>query len=220
MGARRMEEVERTDEMLVEEARAGRAAAFQELVERHQDRIFRLVRQYARQPAEVEDLAQDTFLKAFRRLDSFAGQASFATWLHRIAVNTCLDNLKRKSRSPVVSAEDPELIESESGRPARAVVAPDARMDQEEIAAVTRRALEELPEIFRTVLVLREFEELSYQEMAETLGISIGTIESRLFRARARFRVALTELYPEYAEDQGRPAKGSTPKSKGPEAQR
>ncbi len=200
-----MEHPLRSDESLVEDARAGRATAFQELVERHQDRVFRVVRHYARQTAEVEDLAQETFLKAFRRLDSFGGQASFATWLHRIAVNTCLDALKRKSRNPVSTAEDPEGLATEARMPSRAVIAPDAGLEREEIAQVTHRALGQLPEIFRTVLVLREFEDLSYQEMAEVLGISIGTVESRLFRARARFRAALIELHPEYAEPQRLP---------------
>lgn len=200
MHAFQMDPATRSDESLVDDARRGVAGAFEALVERHQERIFRLVRHYARQPAEIEDLAQDTFLKAFRRLDSFEGQSSFATWLHRIAVNTCLDALKRKSRSPVMAAEDPEALAVEGRGVGPSIAAPDAGLEREEIARVTRAALERLPEIFRTVLVLREFEDLSYQEMADTLGISIGTIESRLFRARARFRQALIDLHPEYAD--------------------
>ncbi len=192
------EPLESQESALVARAVKGEAEAFQVLVERHQERVFSLVRHYTRHPAEAEDLAQETFLKAFRRLDSFQGQASFSTWLHRIAVNTCLDFLKRKGRSPVAAVEDPEAVGQSA--PVR-VSAPHARLEREEIARVTHLVLEDLPEIFRTVLVLREFEGHSYQEIADLVGVSIGTVESRLFRARARFKRGLLERFPEYAED-------------------
>jgi RNA polymerase sigma-70 factor, ECF subfamily len=200
MGLRLMtsptEPLEDEETALVARAMGGEAQAFQELVERHQERVFGLVRHYTRNPAEVEDLAQETFLKAFRRLESFQGQASFFTWLHRIAVNTCLDFLKRKSRSPVATVEDPEAV----GQGGQVRVAPPhARLEREEIARVTHLVLDGLPEIFRTVLVLREFEGHSYQEIADLVGVSIGTVESRLFRARARFKRGLVERFPEYA---------------------
>lgn len=197
-----MHELAREDDQLVEEALGGNALSFQLLVERYQERIFALARHYTKSAVEVEDIAQDTFLKAYRRLDSFQRQSSFSTWLYRIAVNTALDFLKRSGRSPVQAVEDPEL----SAAPVRALAGsgatlstPDANLRREELARITQRVLEELPEIFRTVLVLREFEDMPYQEMAEVLGISIGTVESRLFRARARFKEALLRLYPEFA---------------------
>jgi RNA polymerase sigma-70 factor (ECF subfamily) len=190
------------DPQLVRETLEGNPLSFQLLVERYQDRVFGLVRHYTRSRVEVEDIAQDTFLKAFRRLDSFQYQASFSTWLLRIAVNTSLDFLKRAGRSPVRAVEDPELgtegAAPREGAGAR-IAAPDAGLEREEIARITHEVLDELPEIFRTVLVMREFEEMAYQEMADVLGISIGTVESRLFRARARFRDKLSQLYPEYA---------------------
>lgn len=199
-----MHELAREDDQLVEEALGGNALSFQLLVERYQERIFALARHYTKSAVEVEDIAQDTFLKAYRRLDSFQRQSSFSTWLYRIAVNTALDFLKRSGRSPVQAVEDPEL----SAAPVRALAGsgatlstPDANLRREELARITRRVLEELPEIFRTVLVLREFEDMPYQEMAEVLGISIGTVESRLFRARARFKEALLRLHPEFAAD-------------------
>jgi RNA polymerase sigma-70 factor, ECF subfamily len=171
-------------------------------VERYQERIFALARHYTKSAVEVEDIVQDTFLKSFRRLETFQRQSSFSTWLYRIAVNTSLDFLKRMGRSPVQAVEDPEL----SASPVRgqagsgvAIAAPDARLRREEVARITAEVLDELPEIFRTVLVLREFEDLSYQQMAETLGVSIGTVESRLFRARARFKDAMIRLHPEFA---------------------
>jgi RNA polymerase sigma-70 factor (ECF subfamily) len=177
-----MEEQAIDDAALVRETLAGHQSSFQLLVERHEARVFALLRHYVKNPVELEDLAQETFLKAFKRLDSFEGQASFYTWIYRIAVNTALDHLKKKSRSPIASTDDPEVLE------------------REEIARATQAALAKLPEIFRTVLILREFEDMAYQDMADLLGISIGTIESRLYRARARFKAALLELHPEYGE--------------------
>jgi len=197
-----MHEVAREDVQLVEEALGGNQLSFQLLVERYQERVFALARHYTKSAVEIEDIAQDTFLKAFRRLETFQRQSSFSTWLYRIAVNTALDFLKRMGRSPVQAVEDPEL----SASPVRAqagsgvaIAGPDAGMRREEIARITAEVLESLPEIFRTVLILREFEDLSYQEMAEVLGVSIGTVESRLFRARARFKEAMIRLHPEFA---------------------
>lgn len=186
------------DADLVQETLQGNQASFQLLVERYQGRMFALVRHYTRNPVEIEDVVQDTFLKAYHRLSSFQHNSSFYTWLYRIAVNTVLDAMKRRGRSPVQSVEDPELV---GGAPEpQQAFAPDAGVEREEIARVTHEVLEELPEIFRTVLVLREFEDRPYQEIADILGISIGTVESRLFRARAKFRDKLTTLYPEFGQ--------------------
>jgi len=197
-----MHEVAREDDQLVVEALGGNALSFQLLVERYQERIFALARHYTKSAVEVEDIAQDTFLKAYRRLETFQRQSSFSTWLYRIAVNTALDFLKRTGRSPVQAVEDPELtaapVRGQAGSGV-SIAAPDANLRREELARITQRVLQELPEIFRTVLVLREFEDMPYQEMAEVLGISIGTVESRLFRARARFKEALVRLHPEFA---------------------
>ena len=185
------------DAQLVEQVLAGDPAAFEELVERYQTRLFGLARHYTKNPVEVEDLVQDTLLKAYSRLSSFQRQSSFYTWLYRIGTNTILDWLKRQGRNPVQSVEDPEMS---PGRDSVSVVRPEGQLEQEEIAAITKQVMGELPEIFRTVLVLREFEDLAYQEIADVLGISIGTVESRLFRARARFKQKLLQLHPEYAQ--------------------
>jgi RNA polymerase sigma-70 factor (ECF subfamily) len=180
--------------------------SFQLLVERYQDRMFGVVRHYTRSAVEVEDIVQDTFLKAFRRLDSFQRQSSFYTWLCRIAINTALDFLKRHGRNPVQAVEDPELAlagtaDAPGGHSRTTpIAAPDSNLEREELAEITQRVLEELPEIFRSALVLREFEELSYQDIADVLGISIGTVESRLFRARAKFKEKFLQMHPEYGE--------------------
>jgi RNA polymerase sigma-70 factor, ECF subfamily len=196
MGLRVMEPA-REDVDLVRATLAGDQLAFQRLVERYQDRLFALARGYTRSPVELEDIVQDAFLKAFRRLDTFNHESSFYTWLYRITLNTALDFLKRRGRSPVHAVEDPEL----GAPPApQEGFAPHAGLERKEIAEITHAVLQELPEIFRTALVLREFEGLAYQEIADVLGISIGTVESRLFRARARFKERILARYPEFGE--------------------
>lgn len=193
-----MTEPEATDVDLVRATLDGDARGFEALVERHSARLFGLVGHYTRSQVEAEDIVQEAFLKAYSKLDSFQLQASFSTWLHRIAVNTALDLLKRRGRSPVKAVEDPEGVAGHGDH----LPGPGAALEREEIAEITRRTLAELPEIFRTVLVLREFEERSYLEIAELLDVSIGTVESRLFRARARFKEALRRLFPEYGDGQ------------------
>jgi RNA polymerase sigma-70 factor (ECF subfamily) len=198
MELRLMEPKAAEDELLVKETLAGNQASFQLLVERYQGRIFAMTRHYTRNAVEIEDLVQDTFLKAYSRLDSFQHQSSFYTWLYRIATNTVLDHMKRCGRSPVQSVEDTDVIEPPSST---RTVGPDAAMEQSEIAKITHAVLEEIPDIFRTVLVMREFDDLSYQEIADVLGISIGTVESRLFRARARFKEKLLQMHPEFGQE-------------------
>ncbi|MCA8980053.1 MAG: sigma-70 family RNA polymerase sigma factor [Planctomycetes bacterium] len=195
MGTPMMEPAQAEDSQLVQETLAGNRMSFQLLVERYEGRLFSLARHYTRNPVDAEDIVQEAFLKAFRRLDSFDGRSSFYTWIYRIAVNTVLDVMKRRGRSPVQNVEDPELVGE--ARPV-SCPAPDAGLHTQEVSEITHRVLEELPEIFRTVLVLREFEEQSYQAIADLLGISIGTVESRLFRARAKFKQKLLALYPEF----------------------
>jgi len=191
-----MESAVRQELTLIQETLDGNQLSFQLLVERYQDRMFALARTYTKSSVEVEDIVQDTFLKAFHKLHTYKVESSFSTWLHRIAVNTALDFLKRAGRNPVQAVEDPEAVLRDD----RSIAPPDSALEREEIARITQECLAELPEIFRTVLVLREFQGLSYQELADCLGISIGTVESRLFRARARFKEALIRLHPEYAE--------------------
>jgi RNA polymerase sigma-70 factor (ECF subfamily) len=198
-----MQTAPKEDLRLVAESLAGNQLSFQLLVERYQARMFALVRHYTRNPVEIEDIVQDTFLKAFTRLGGFQQQSSFYTWLCRIAINTSLDFLKRCGRSPVQGVEDPELGREslDEARPsASPAPAPDARLERDEIARITQTVLAELPEIFRTVLVLREFDGMAYQDIADVLGISIGTVESRLFRARAKFKDKLLALHPEFGD--------------------
>ena len=192
-----VEQTKAEDARLVKETLAGNQLSFQLLVERYQDRLFALTRHYTRNLVEIEDIVQEAFLKAYRRLDSFDHRSSFYTWIYRIATNTVLDVLKRKGRSPVQAVEDPELVKD--AKPVQGV-APDAGLEREEVARITHEVLDHLPEIFRTVLIMREFDQMAYQEIADVLAISIGTVESRLFRARARFKEKLLSLYPEFGD--------------------
>ncbi len=195
------------DILLVQGTLDGDPLCFEVLVERYQRRLFGLVRHYTRSAVEVEDIVQDTFLKAFSRLETFQQSSAFYTWLYRIAVNTILDFMKRQGRSPIRAVEDPEAV----GAPAdetleRKSIRPDARLEQAEISEITRSVMDDLPEIFRTVLVMRELEQMRYQDIADVLQVSIGTVESRLFRARARFKKRLLQLHPEFAASQSNPS--------------
>lgn len=177
------------DNDLILEIKRGCTDSFRTLVERYQDRVLNLVRQYLSDRADCEDVAQEVFVKVYRKLDSFKGQSSFYTWLYRIAVNTATDCLKRRRRDPSVSLESlpPVFDEAVSNDPA-----PEKSMMDQELRSRLAEAVESLPEPFKSVLVLREFEDCSYEQMAEILGCSMGTIESRLFRARQRLREKLT----------------------------
>ncbi len=186
------------DSDLVRESIAGNQVSFQLLVERYQGRLFALARHYTSNPVEVEDIVQDTFLKAYSRLDTFQHQSAFYTWLYRIATNTVLDLLKRHGRCPVEAVDDPEALASPGAE--QRIMRPDARLEKQEVAEITQAVLATLPEIFRTVLIMREFEGMAYQEIADVLEISIGTVESRLFRARARFKEKLITQYPEFSQ--------------------
>jgi RNA polymerase sigma-70 factor (ECF subfamily) len=195
------------DSTLVQGTLDGDSRCFEVLVGRYQRRLFGLVRHYIRSAVEVEDIVQDTFLKAFSRLETFQQSSAFYTWLYRIAVNTILDFMKRQGRSPIRAVEDPEAVSGSIDETTeRKSIRPDARLEQAEISEITRSVMDELPEIFRTVLVMRELEQMRYQDIADVLQVSIGTVESRLFRARARFKKRLLQLHPEFAASQSNPS--------------
>ncbi len=186
--------------------REAAEGAFRVLVTRYQQRVHRLVHRYVQDPLEAEDLTQEVFLKVFRKLEGFQWGSAFFTWLYRIAVNTAADHLAKRRRRPLLLSRDlePGPEPGESGRERRrgsAPERPEGPLLRAERAAITRRLLAELPEPYRTTLYLREFEDLSYLEIAEVLECSIGTVESRLFRARARFRRLLEERHPELLQD-------------------
>ncbi len=185
--------------------REGLEAAFRMLLLRYQERIHRLVLRYVRDPLEAEDVTQDVFLKVYRKLDGFQGDSAFFTWLYRVAANTAVDHVAKRKRRPLHLSDDPSALvgSPKDGEPRSGLSSetPDEPMLRRERVRITREICDALPEPYKTTLFLREFEELSYLEIAEVSGCSIGTVESRLFRARARFRKLLEERHPELLQE-------------------
>jgi RNA polymerase sigma-70 factor, ECF subfamily len=173
------------DQELVRRVQAGDQSAFNLLVLKYQHRVLKLVGRFVNDAAEAQDVAQEAFLKAYRALGSFRGESAFYTWLYRIAINTAKNALVAQRRRPVdfdLDLQDPEQFE----RQARLKEAdtPEGVMLTEEIRQVVERAMEQLPEDLRTAIVLRELEGLSYEEIAEAMDCPVGTVRSRIFRAR------------------------------------
>ena len=189
------------DAELIAAVLAGSESAFAELIGRYQDRVFRLLSRYTRDRDESEDLAQEVFLKVFRKLHTFSQESAFFTWLYRITVNTATDHVSKRSRRRLQLVEDNAILDE--GQPRAEAASVDQPLLDAELAEVTRSILDGLPEKYRSILVLREYEELSYTEIAEVLGIQLGTVESRLFRARQRFKAALERSHPEHSPVRG-----------------
>ena len=173
------------DQQLVQRVQKGDKAAFDLLVLKYQHRVLKLVSRFVNDAAEAEDVAQEAFLKAYRALPAFRGDSAFYTWLYRIAINTAKNALVSNRRRPVdfdLDLQDPDQYE----RQARLKEAdtPEGVLLTDEIRLVVEKALEQLPEDLRTAIVLRELEGLSYEEIAEAMDCPVGTVRSRIFRAR------------------------------------
>jgi RNA polymerase sigma-70 factor (ECF subfamily) len=179
-------EASETDEQLVRRFKDGSAEAFEILVQRHGTRVYNLCLRILGDAEEAADASQDTFLAALRKLSSFRGDAAFTTWIHRVAVNACYDSLRRKRRRPMLQIVTDEADErSEPSLPA-----PD-HAEGVVISVDVARALAEVPEEFRVVLVLADVQDLPYDEIAAVLEIPVGTVKSRVFRGRAALGRAL-----------------------------
>jgi RNA polymerase sigma-70 factor (ECF subfamily) len=178
-----------SDLMLVERTLAGDARAFELLVIKYQRRIQRLIGRMVRDVDLVEDIAQETFIRAYRALHQFRGDAQFYTWLYRIAVNTAKKFLLDLKRDPTVSesalkSDDDEDETSRHGNEPMEEETPESLLAAREIAAVVNGAMEDLPEDLRQAVTLREIEGLTYEEIAQVMDCPIGTARSRIFRAR------------------------------------
>jgi RNA polymerase sigma-70 factor (ECF subfamily) len=169
------------DPELVERMRAGDPEALRQVVERYQDRIFGLLYGIVRDRHEVEDVAQEVFLKVFTRIDAFDGRSRFYTWLYRVAANTAKDHVKKRARRPAVALDEDAGLEAGGRGPVESAERSEARRR-------VRESIAKLPVRYREVLALRELDGLSYNEIAEVLKVSIGTVESRLHRARTRLK--------------------------------
>jgi len=175
------------DQQLVERVQQGDKRAFDLLVIKYQRRLARLLSRFVRDPAEVEDITQETFIKAYRALASFRGDSAFYTWLYRIGVNTAKNFLVSQGRKqPVtITGFDTEDAENfEGANQLREVNTPESELMGKQVAQTVNQALEALPEELRTAISLREIEGLSYEEIADIMNCPIGTVRSRIFRAR------------------------------------
>ncbi|MFV0276421.1 MAG: RNA polymerase sigma factor RpoE [Parahaliea sp.] len=174
-----------TDKQLVAKVKKGDSRAFDMLVLKYQHKILGLVSRYVHDADEVQDVAQEAFIKAYRALPNFRGASAFYTWLYRIAINTAKNYLVSRSRRPPgsdVEVEDAEYYEG--GGALRDIETPESALYGAELKAVVERAIRELPDDLRTAVTLREFDGLSYEDIAEVMSCPVGTVRSRIFRAR------------------------------------
>ena len=183
------------DAELVRAAQKGDMGAFEELVARHRDKIYARAWSMMRNEEEAIDLSQEAWVKGWQRLKQFQGESGFATWMTPIVINLCLDQLRKQKRQ---RAESIEELDEESGGVERQMPAitvnPTERLERGELRQRIDRALGQLSYEHRTVLVLHEFEEMEYKEIARTMGCSIGTVMSRLFYARRKLAALLADL--------------------------
>lgn len=184
-----------TDQQLVERVQAGDNAAFDLLVRKYQNKIVSLVSRYVNDPSEALDIAQESFIKAWRALPKFRGDSQFYTWIYRIAINTAKNYIASKGRQPsamgydIDNPEDPQMLGL-----MKDLESPEALTMTDEIRDTVAEAISALPEDLREAVVLRELEGLSYEEIAESMGCPIGTVRSRLFRAREAIDAKLEPL--------------------------
>ena len=183
------------DRALVERVQRGDKAAFDLLVLKYQHKLIKLISRYIRDQAEVLDVAQESFLKAYRALPKFRGESAFYTWLYRIAINTAKNHLVSQSRRPPngdVEVADAEQFDGESDL--KEYATPERLLMREEIERTIAAAIEELPQDLKTAITLRELEGFSYEEIAEAMDCPLGTVRSRIFRAREAINKRLEPL--------------------------
>jgi RNA polymerase sigma-70 factor (ECF subfamily) len=183
-----------TDQQLVAKVQKGDSRAFDLLVLKYQHRIFGLIGRYVRDADEVQDVAQEAFIKAYKALPGFRGESAFYTWLYRIAINTAKNYLVSRSRRPPgtdVELEDAEY--HESGWGLRDIENPENALFGAELKSVVDGAIGALPEDLRTAITLREFDGLSYEDIADIMNCPVGTVRSRIFRAREAIDVLVSK---------------------------
>jgi RNA polymerase sigma-70 factor (ECF subfamily) len=184
------------DQQLVERAQRGDKRAFELLVLKYQRKLGRLLSRFVRDSAEVEDVTQEAFIKAYRALPSFRGESAFYTWLYRIGINTAKNYLVALGRrAPTTTGFDNEEAEGfEDAEQLRDSSTPESELEGKEIAATVNRAMDALPPDLRTAITLREIEGLSYEEIASVMNCPVGTVRSRIFRARDAIAAELRPL--------------------------
>jgi RNA polymerase sigma-70 factor (ECF subfamily) len=186
-----------SDLSLVQRVQHGDRGAFDVLVLKYQHKVVKLVMRYVRNPAEAEDIAQDAFIKAYRALPQFRGDSAFYTWLYRIAINTAKNAVVARDRNPVdfdLDMTNNEESYEMQGR-LKDSETPEALVLTDEIRTTVNAAIANLPDDLRTAIVLRELEGLSYEEIAATMDCPVGTVRSRIFRAREAIDTRLREVF-------------------------
>lgn len=174
-----------TDKQLVAKVQNGDKRAFDLLVIKYQHRIFAIISRYVKDSAEVHDVAQEAFIKAYRAIGNFRGDSAFYTWIYRIAINTAKNYLVSRGRRPPASDVDMDDAEFYAGSDMlRDNASPEQQMMRDQLESVVFKAIQSLPEDLRTAVSLREMEGLSYEEIAEVMSCPVGTVRSRIFRAR------------------------------------
>jgi RNA polymerase sigma-70 factor (ECF subfamily) len=177
---------------MIAKARLGDPTAFEDIVRTYLPRVLAIAQNLVGRGGDAEDVAQEVFFKVHQKLASFREEASLYTWLYRVTVNTATDFMKRRSHRPLGQVEEIDTLPvADEGD------TPLAAISRADLTREIREAILEIPGNFRTVLVLREIEQLTYEEIAETMKCSIGTVESRLFRARARLKAILERRFRE-----------------------
>ncbi|MFN2328741.1 MAG: RNA polymerase sigma factor RpoE [Chromatocurvus sp.] len=182
-----------TDKQLVARVQKGDNRAFDLLVLKYQHRILGLISRYIQDPDEMQDVAQEAFIKAYRALPGFRGDSAFYTWLYRIAINTAKNHIVARSRRPPgsdVEVEDAEYYDG--GAALRDLENPENALFGEELKAVVEAAIADLPDDLRTAVTLREFDGLSYEDIADVMDCPVGTVRSRIFRAREAIDAKVT----------------------------
>lgn len=191
------------DATLVAQTREGDARAFNELVKRYEGKVFRLAQHVTQNREDAEDVLQETFLKAYEHLDQFRGDSKFYTWIVRIAVNQALMKLRRRKTDKAVSLD--ETIDTGEDNIVREIAAwdedPEQKFSRDELGGILDTAVQSLEPLYRSVFVLRDIEDLSTEETAEALDLSVPAVKSRLLRARLQLREKLTRYFKRKGDD-------------------
>ena len=189
-----------SDQQLVARVQKGDKRAFDLLVLKYQHKIFAIISRFVKDPVEVQDVAQEAFIKAYRALGNFRGESAFYTWIYRIAINTAKNHLVSKGRRPPsidVEVDDAEVLGMSDQL--KDVASPEQELARDQLSDAVNEAIQNLPEDLRTAVTLREMEGLSYEEIAEVMGCPVGTVRSRIFRARESIDQHISPLMEDFA---------------------
>ena len=177
------------DELLIERARRGDQNAFEQLITQHEKMLYNVALRIMKKPEDAMDMAQESIIKIYRYISGFKGDCTFSVWMYRIVTNTCLDELRRRKRKASVSLDS--LVDEGTMQFEDKGETPEQKLERHELSDMIREAINELDDDYRVVITLRDIQELSYQEIAEVTSSNIGTVKSRIFRARSQLQKKL-----------------------------